>query len=141
MQDVYTTGICEGGQKTGIWKTFHPTGELYYEGEYIEDLKENEWKVYYPSGRIKQVGKYRAGWEVERWTFYGDKDGEVVMEGNFLKGLRDGEWLFYYPSGNIKVRLFYNSGLRQGWGSGFNEEGEEVERAFYRNDMQVEPPK
>ncbi|MEZ4720883.1 MAG: hypothetical protein R2813_03280 [Flavobacteriales bacterium] len=79
-------GRYEYGAKTGVWKhTYLGTGRVKFEGEFYDDLPQEQHVWYYPSG-------------------------QKMLEGKYVSGVKEGEWRRYYEDGTIMITIDYQSG-------------------------------
>ena len=46
------TGVCENGERKGIWKIWHKSGRLKEMGAYEEDYKKGVWKEWDENGKL-----------------------------------------------------------------------------------------
>lgn len=58
-------GRYEEGQTAGIWRGWHPNGQLSMEGKYVFGKKEGKWTWWDNEGRISRQARYTQGLEVE----------------------------------------------------------------------------
>ena len=47
-------------KKTGLWKRYHPNGELYDEGQFANDKKVGEWRAYDAKGKLRKTTKHKS---------------------------------------------------------------------------------
>ncbi len=87
---VLISGQLENGDKVGVWKTFHPNGELSMEGKYENDTKIiNAWDIY-----KRQMIENGNGFYTSYYT-----DGIKVYENGEVKnGVREGYWKAYHEA-------------------------------------------
>jgi len=64
------------------------------------------WKFYHPNGNLKQIGKYSMGKACGFWRYY-NKEGNLLLEGNYANDVQVGIWNAFYPTGIIAGRVFY----------------------------------
>lgn len=74
------------GEKHGLCKQFYPSGKIWKESNYKENILDGKSKIYYESGKVKR--------EVE-YTF----------------GKKDGKFIEYFKSGNVKTEITYSMDL------------------------------
>ena len=74
-------------KKYGKGKEFYDTGELFFEGQFLNGKRNGTGKEYYKNGRIGYVGEYSNGKENGKGIEYYD-NGEILFEGEYLKGIR-----------------------------------------------------
>lgn len=118
---VYREGIlvAEGildarGLEQGIWKEYHPNGEIKSKGEYKDGKRIGEWIFYYPNNKIEQKGKYdKKGRAVDIWKWYYES-GNILREENYVNGLLEGPMTEFNDSGKVITKGEYLEGLKEG---------------------------
>lgn len=53
------TGSFVEEKKSGLWKRYHPNGELYDEGKFSENQKIGEWRVYDAKGKLVKIANHK----------------------------------------------------------------------------------
>lgn len=99
------------GRKHGIWtKNWKGTGQIQYEGKFLNGNAVGQFRYYYPSGEVRSIIEHinsRAAFV----TFY-FKNREVMSEGFYLDKLRDSLWLNYDREGlTLSAERFKNGKL------------------------------
>lgn len=64
------------GMKQGLWKGYHPNGNLAWEGELIMNKRQGLWKIYDESGKLVQEGSYNMDKKNGYWKEW--VDGKFV---------------------------------------------------------------
>jgi len=105
----------------GLWKFFHDNGNVKLEGRYSNNLKDGYFKEYDVNGRLTATTKWAAGEELE-----------IPVELARLEVARD-----YYPNGKIKAMQTFRNGLAEGVRRDFDEEGNIVAGAVYKDGKKV----
>ena len=47
------------GQKHGLWKRYHPNGQLWDEGRFEHGKKKGTWKVYDEAGKLLKTQSFK----------------------------------------------------------------------------------
>jgi antitoxin component YwqK of YwqJK toxin-antitoxin module len=137
---IYTDGVLMGegildtiGLQQGMWKEYHPNGELKSQGEYVNSKRVGAWKFFHPNGKVEQEGKYdRKGKPQGAWKWYYE-DGSVLREENYRNGLQDGIMTEYGENGKVITKGEYIDGLKEGpW---FLEMNDYREEGSYKADQ------
>lgn len=76
------------GEKNGIWKYYHETGELLFYDTWKDGILDGDKKVFY-------------------------KNGKISRECPFKDGNPHGIARQYHENGNLFVEIFYNNGYVQ----------------------------
>lgn len=77
-------GNMREGKRTGIWRAFYTDGTLWSEGLYKDGLREGRSMVYHSNGVIKIKGIYQMGRKAGIWYFYSEK-GILLDSADFDK--------------------------------------------------------
>lgn len=85
--EVRETGKYLDGQLDGLWKTTDlETGNLLFEGRYIDGTPNGKHIYYWPNG-LKR------------------------LEGNYIMGIREGDWNYFNELGKQYLRVRYKDGI------------------------------
>ena len=103
------------GSKNGKGKEFYwNTGQLRFEGQYLNELRNGNGNEYYNNGKLKFEGEYLygkrwngKGYDIENNIIYEIKDGKglikeyndwgkLIFEGEYLNGKRNGKGKEYF---------------------------------------------
>jgi antitoxin component YwqK of YwqJK toxin-antitoxin module len=132
---VYVEGVLTGegildtiGRMQGMWREYHPNGELKSKGEYINSKRVGEWVFFHPNGKEEQKGKYdKKGKAQGPWRWYYES-GNILREENYRNDLQDGTMTEYSEDGKVITKGDYVDGLKEGpWMlqlADYREEGE-----------------
>ena len=63
----------------GLFRAYHPNGELASEGHYTNGHEHGLWKDFHQNGQIAAQGEYDAGREIGHWQYWND-DGTPNSE-------------------------------------------------------------
>jgi len=118
---VYVEGVLVGegiidtlGRQQGMWKEFHPNGEIKSQGEYLNGNRINDWTFFHPNKKVEQKGKYdKKGKAQGVWKWYYES-GNLLREENYRNGLRDGIMTEYSDSGEVITKGDFIDGLKEG---------------------------
>ncbi|MEA3444283.1 MAG: hypothetical protein U9R19_06090 [Bacteroidota bacterium] len=87
-QEKVTFDITKGTGEKPIdyyYFKFYPNGQVYKEGNYIDEKYTGEWKFYYQNGNTKSIGNYRRGNLVGKFKSY-YITGEIEQDGMYQVG-------------------------------------------------------
>lgn len=99
--------------KNGKWKEFNKQAVLVSEGHYQQDLKHGLWKQYYETG-------------------------ELLIEETYDKGILHGRYAAYHMNGTLLSTGQYQHGRREGYFDIFDENGKQVKKMLFVNNIMVE---
>ncbi len=79
------------GLKVGLWRTYHPNGQLKREGAYVLGKKEGTHKEWSDTGilLVEEIYKNGKGNGLTQWFHEG---GHLAGEGQMVDGVRQGPW-------------------------------------------------
>lgn len=118
---VSSGNMDKNSNRTGVWKTFYPGGQIKSTGLYKNNLKEGKWKYLFGDGKIEQEGEFLKGKYTGLWTYY-YPDGKIWKEEEYYNGLEEGSYAEYDEEGNILVSGEYFDGEREGlWTTQIND--------------------
>lgn len=122
----------EKGRQQGVWKEYHPTGELRATGEYSDGRRIGEWVFYHTNGKIEQRGKYDAKGKAQgTWKWFYET-GNLLREEKYLNNTLDGNMVEYSDSGQVITKGEYLDGQKEGaW---FYQLGDYREEGEYKGD-------
>jgi antitoxin component YwqK of YwqJK toxin-antitoxin module len=112
-------------QKHGIWKYFHPNGNVRLEGAYKHGLENGYFKEYDMQGSLLSTSKYENGTKLEdvaelaklevRKDYY--PDGKVKIAATYNKeGKPEGIRREYAPDGSVERSYIFKNGIMIGEG-------------------------
>ena len=118
---VFVEGVLTGegildtaGRQQGVWKEYHPNGELKSQGEYVNGKRIGDWVFYHPNKKVEQKGKYdKKGRAQGSWKWYYDT-GNLLREESYRNDLLDGTMTEYSDSGKVITKGDYIDGLKEG---------------------------
>lgn len=129
--------------KEGWGKEFDNDGNIIYDGEFVNDLKEGEGIQQLPVDIKVFEGVYVKG-SYDHGTIFDDQ-GNMIYEGKFTwdeenkSSKYDGQGTEYYSNGRKKYKGNYNTGNFDGHGVFFDEKGTrryegEFKKGFYNGE-------
>jgi antitoxin component YwqK of YwqJK toxin-antitoxin module len=84
LGDYREEGEYKEDLRVGLWKHYYvPSGQLRFEGNFIEGNPDGKHKYYYPNGKLRAEGKYNGGKKDGEWIymFYADDDNMLDKDG------------------------------------------------------------
>jgi antitoxin component YwqK of YwqJK toxin-antitoxin module len=63
----------------------YPNGQIWQEGNFVNDSKEGQWTIYHPDGHIASQGAYRHNRRHGDWLLF-DESGDPVSICRYLAG-------------------------------------------------------
>lgn len=97
----------------GLYKEFHPSGNLKMEGVNAAGKSEGVWRYYYESGELEAEGTFNGGYKDEEWKFY-HKNGQLASKGTYSKGVASDIWEEYYEDGALASKGLKREGKKEG---------------------------
>ncbi len=118
---VYVGGVLTGegildtiGRQQGVWKEYHPNGQIKSQGEYVNSKRIGEWVFYHPNGKVEQKGKYdKKGKAQGVWKWFYES-GNLLREENYRNDLQDGTMTEYADDGKVITKGEYVDGQKEG---------------------------
>lgn len=138
LGSTHINQVDSRGRKQGYWKIYDSSGELKFQGNYLDGKPVGDFVFYYPSGRkqaevknqdqgkvtymrmyhpdgkLAATGKYINQKKDSTWQYFNHEDGTLASEDFYLNTLKSGEWKTYYPSGQVMEVTTYRDDIRQG---------------------------
>ena len=140
---IYREGVLTGegvlddlGHEQGLWKEYHPNGQVKSRGEYKDGKRIGPWMFFHANGKEEQKGEYdKKGRAQGPWKWYYESGnllreeiyvndlqegimieysdtGNVITKGEYIEGLKEGKWI--YEMGDYREEGVYKSGKRDG---------------------------
>lgn len=148
----------EKGERTGIWKKYHPNKRVRYTGKFKNGKEVGVFKFYsmnssdHPiaiktyfggtdslfvqffdvEGRIETEGIFNGRKREGNWKYF-YPDGTLMSEENYKNGKLHGDQIVYYPDGLVTEFATYNNGLLEGVCSKYSNKGVLIEEITYKN--------
>ncbi|MGY6558028.1 MAG: toxin-antitoxin system YwqK family antitoxin [Nitritalea sp.] len=117
-----TGEFSESGMRTGLWRNFHPEGQLYSIGEYRNNVKTGNWKYFNRIGILVAEGEYLLGSENGQWVYYYD-GGQLKSIGSYRLGNEHGTWGLFYDNKQLTQEEFWSNGRLMNVGDYFSLDG------------------
>lgn len=96
-------------EETGIW--VYEIFEVRETGKYVEGQMEGLWRTTdLETGQMVYEGRYIDGTPNGRHTYYW-ANGKKRLEGNFIMGKREGDWNYFTEEGKLFLRIRYKEGI------------------------------
>lgn len=141
---------------------YQESGVIFAQGIYRNQLKDSIWMNYGPSGRLSFKETYKNGKLHGLKTIYyvpeevGDKSTLIARTEMYVDGILHGEVIEYFESGGIKSKATYDKGQivgvyiinhpngkpmvqerykygnRHGWSIGYDANGKETGRKYFK---------
>ncbi|NNC84384.1 MAG: toxin-antitoxin system YwqK family antitoxin [Flavobacteriales bacterium] len=97
------------GVKQGLWRTWHPNGNMFKEGTVIDEKEHGEYKEYYENGILRYQYHYDMGKKTGRWLGWYE-DGTIYTERNFKDDQLHGRLVHYDENGEPRMTEEYRDG-------------------------------
>ena len=107
----------------GFVKEYNYEGNIIYEGQYINGVRNGKGKEYNYKGGIRYIGEYLNGKREGRGKEY-YLNGNLENEGEYKNGLRNGKCIEYNLEGKLEFEGEYLNGNRNGKGKEYSDNGE-----------------
>ena len=116
------TSARKGGERHGIWQTFHDTGKLASSGAYESGFREGPWKAWSADGAAEVEIEFAVGLAVHetRWWPNGQKRSSGPLE----KDLPHGDWSLWHDNGQLSEEGPFVEGRRLGVWRAYDAEGQ-----------------
>lgn len=135
---VVLRGSYRDGRKHGLFRAYHPNGQLKWEVNFAEDLPQGMWKYYYPDGKPLLEVEYRGDglnirnyWDRRGRQRVADGEGryefEIEADGynefGYLRYNRRGKVVNGQPHGAWIVEYVFEDGKTEGAGHEYYQHG------------------
>lgn len=138
--------VDTNGRKQGNWVRVYENGQLYYKGQFENDVPQGEFWFWYDTGeamskvihldgakRMDVINYYKNGYPMSKGEYVeGQLDGQVEK-------LKTGEWKFYNEDGILKTVENYENGLRNGKSISYFASGKVLLEYTFENDLREGP--
>ena len=116
----YFEGEYINGVRNGKGKELYESGDILFEGEYLNGKRNGKGKEYYLwfikyESKLKFEGEYLNGKKHGEGKEY-HRNGYLEFEGEYLNGERNGEGTEYYNDGSLSYKGEYLNGKKHGFG-------------------------
>lgn len=107
---------------SGKHKLHYPNGNVYFEAEFKNSIKDGQASWYFPNGQISFTGSFVNGNKQGEWkSFY--SNGTLKKVETYLLGTRHGTVEKYHENGKIAETYNYEYGELKGLNKVYNEDG------------------
>lgn len=153
------TGQIEDGEQEGTWTWLYPTGDLYFEAVYADNLEVRSamWHAngqkstertmkngradgvatsWDERGNVLQKVSYKEGQRHGAYELH-DQQGHLLYTANYQDGQLHGEATWWYEEGRKRWETHYEAGQRTGIWSQWSPEGRVVAQSEWANDALV----
>ncbi|MFT5662160.1 MAG: antitoxin component YwqK of YwqJK toxin-antitoxin module, partial [Sulfurimonas sp.] len=132
-EQLKTEEFIEDSKKTGVWKYYFSSGQLWREVSYLNNEKNGFERRYFESGELSAeyhyindkydgtnisylssgklyfIMNYKEGLLDGLYMMYDSFSEHLKREGYYIQGKKIGEWKEYNGFGNLRFGYFYNS--------------------------------
>ncbi len=80
----YERYLAKDGQRWvrhGLFRSYHPSGALASEGNYLHGVETGVWRDYHANGELAAEGRYEAGEKAGAWKYW-NESGVLEAEEN-----------------------------------------------------------
>jgi len=131
-------GYYVDGKKTGVWRSFFPSGVVSHEITWENDTARGLARFYYPDGTLREEGYWTGSFWTGTYRYFHDT-GKAAYEFYYnSNGRREGEQRYFHADGALKFRGEWNNGDITGQLEVFNQEGNLVMLRNYGPDGNFE---
>ena len=122
------------GLKQGKWIGKFPSGNIRYEGSFVNDQPVGEMKRFHENGKLKaRMIYFPLSDKVSAELF--DEDGVLYAKGNYLKTAKDSTWK-YFNNKRIVGQEDFSKGVKNGRLVTFFEDGKPALESNWTNGIQ-----
>ena len=114
----YYIGPVLNGLPNGKGKMYYKNGNLFYEGDFKQGIKEGNGKIFYEDGEYYD-GEFSNDQINGKGKYYYDNG---YYEGDLINGKRHGKGKYYWENGKIYEGDWFNN-LKEGYGKFIYEDG------------------
>jgi antitoxin component YwqK of YwqJK toxin-antitoxin module len=137
---ISSEGIIKEGRPEGLWKSYYVTGVKKSEGKRTNFLLDSVWLFFDQAGDTTEKINYLFGKKNGYYYKYKKSPGKGLYLWSkelFAGDKKEGTAFFYFPDGNIQQTILYNNGKKEGLSKEFDEKGNVITIAEYRNDYLI----
>lgn len=121
----------EYGVANGPARWYYPNGDVFVEGEYLEDQRHGTWKWYHTNGKLRTVYTYMQG-NLQGTTRRFHENGELDNIDFFVGNESDTLETDFTEAGTVQTRSPYQGGIRHGLAEYYSEDGKlQMVRRYY----------
>jgi TonB family protein len=136
-------GYFHENKKVGVWRFYHPNGQLKDSGFFDHDRYAGEWKSWHVNGKLAIQGNYPQQVTEEMQALDAQAIAEKIKRGeapvmNAVTNLKDGFWQSWYADGRLESAGQYHLDKMEGEWKWFRENGQPATVEKYRNGKLVD---
>ena len=95
------------GQLNGESKKWYDNGQVFQEGQYVDDMMDGSWFIFYPSGALAGKAEYKMG--TGKQVGY-EESGYKCLEVSYVDNLKHGKEYYFNPDGTVTKIVEYEHG-------------------------------
>ncbi len=99
------------------------SGQLEFERNYKDGIRDGSYKQYFENGQLEMEGNYKDGKDNGLFKQY-NENGQLKMEGNYKDGIKDGFFVGYFENGQLEFERNYKDGEKDGLYKQYYENGQ-----------------
>lgn len=149
------TGRISNGYRIGIWKSYHPNGQLKSEGEHKKEqyFMKNSFDIngtsmvvdgkgefieYYPNNiNIYEKGMIEGGLREGQWLTYYENSSIAMIDCNYKHGVINGLYTTYFEDGTMMTEGNIKDDKKEGEWSWYYGSGQLQCKANYKSDKKI----
>ncbi|MCF8371650.1 MAG: hypothetical protein K9H64_08500 [Bacteroidales bacterium] len=112
MEGCYSNIKKELGEGPFVW--YYEDSVVRSKANYQNGKYDGVFKRWHPNGQLEMVGKYSNGIPDSLWTWW-YKDGTLMSKVNYVDGNRDGVWHINHPNGKKAKEVIVKNGEFDGY--------------------------
>ena len=116
------TSTRKGGERHGIWQSFHETGKLASSGAYESGFREGPWRTWSAAGAAEAEVQYAGGIAIHETLWW--PNGQKRSSGPLEDDLPHGDWSLWHENGQLAEEGPYVEGQRLGVWRVYDADGE-----------------
>ncbi len=123
--------------KNGVMKIYLPSGYLYMEISYINNLKDGITKCYFPNSKQISWQQNYTKDKLDGITKNYLRNGQLLREETFVHGVKEGCENTYHPTeGYLEIQEIYANNKKNGQAFKYYPNGQIKHEAYFKNDKQ-----
>lgn len=87
-------------ERNGVFKTWHPNGQIARQGEYRYNLPVGKATWWFANGQKQMEGTYVDGKQDGHWTWW-HENGIKSISGDYKDGVPAGSWVWWKDTGKV----------------------------------------
>jgi antitoxin component YwqK of YwqJK toxin-antitoxin module len=137
---ISSEGLIKDGRPEGLWKSYYVTGVKKSEGKRTNFLLDSVWLFFDQAGDTTEKINYLFGKKNGYYYRYKKNPGQGLYLWSkelFAGDKKEGTAFFYFPDGKVQQTILYNNGKKEGLSKEYDENGNVITLAEYRNDYLI----